>query len=183
MITYITPFQYKRIEKQLDLMGFLFAKHASPQNTTVLDLDSRVINYISSMVSKLQLNINTLEYNVLNNLPLNLRGLFDFFYTNPPFGSKNKGNSCKAFVMRGIEACKLGGYGAFVLPSEKQNEWAIEVTRSVLNFIISSGCKLVEKVADFQSYEGNPILSSLFIIQKKYIVDLDTKFIGGICLY
>lgn len=166
-----------------DLMSLVFYNFCKPRNTIVLDIDKRILNHIDKLSKKFGFKVSTIRYNVLNSLPKSVLESSDFFYTNPPFGSKNKGDSCKAFILRGIEACKIGQYGAFVLPLREQNKWAKEVINETLKFVNKNGCTLVEIVRGLHQYENNPIRSSLFIIQKKFKTKPNTSFLEGITLY
>lgn len=166
-----------------DLMSLNFARFCSVNRLVVLDIDQRILQYIENLAREYGFKIETLFYNVLDSPPRKLLRSFDFFYTNPPYGSKNKGDSCKAFILRGIELCRVGGYGAFVIAASSAGEWAEIARKRTLEFVRESGCKLVEELKNFQKYEDNPIESSMFIIKKIKHVNVNKDFLKRIELY
>ena len=56
---------------------------------------------------------------------------FDCFYTNPPWGASNNGESVNIFVERGIEACRHGGEGMIVIADDDELDWPKQVLASV----------------------------------------------------
>lgn len=166
-----------------DLMSLRFSRFCSPRSATVLDIDERILSHIRRNATQYGFAISTRPYNVLEDLPQELKGSADFFYTNPPYGSKNKGDSCKAFALRGIECLSIGGHGAIVIGSGAQHEWAMAAEASTLEFVEESGCRIVGAIKDFQGYEGNPIRSSMFVIRKERDASPNKDFLRGIQLY
>ncbi len=166
-----------------DLMSVTMFRLCNPRLATVLDIDKRILGHIEGLARKYNFNIQTKSYDVLGDLPIGLVGSADFFYTNPPYGSKNQGDSCKAFILRGIEGIKIGCHGAFIMGSGNQHGWARKVEERTLRFTAESGCSLIETFAEFQSYHANPIKSSMFLIRKDSEVKPNKKFLEGIVLY
>lgn len=166
-----------------DLMSLNLAKFYLPNRLVVLDIDRRILKHIEKLAKEYRLKIETLVCNILDNPPKGLLGSFDFFYTNPPYGSKNGGDSCRAFILRGIEFCRVGGHGAFIIAASNTGRWAEIAREKILGFINESGCKLIEELKNFQKYEDNPIESSMFIIKKIKDTKINKDFLKGIELY
>jgi len=64
---------------------------------------------------------------------------FDFFYTNPPWGASNNGESVKLFVQRGMEAVDFAGEGMVVIADDEELEWPKRVLAAVQRFAVESG--------------------------------------------
>lgn len=90
--------------KQRNIIGY------GPSKICVFDFDERICRAVERFADKERLE--TLEsrlYNCLDPFPSN--GKFDLFYTNPPWGASNDGESVKVFAQRGMEATGYtGGY-------------------------------------------------------------------------
>jgi predicted methyltransferase len=166
-----------------DLMSLFFCSACFPQKITVLDVDKRIIKHIQNISKKLDFNIELRNYNALHDLPKNLKQKFDFFYTNPPYGSKNNGMSCKAFIARGIELLKTGGYGAFAIASRNFSNWANKAEIESVKYLKENGCRLIRTIEALQSYNDNPIRSSLHIFKKTKKKKIEKKFIKELELY
>ena len=50
-------------------------------------------------------HLGSVLYNCLDSFPRS--NAFDYFYTNPPWGASNNGESVKVFVQRGMEASDM----------------------------------------------------------------------------
>jgi predicted methyltransferase len=104
----------------------------------VFDFDERICNAVTRFADKER--IETLEsklYNCLDALPEIQK--FDCFYTNPPWGASNDGESVKAFAQRGMEATQYDGEGLVVIADDHQLAWPQTVLRSVQRFAIDNG--------------------------------------------
>ena len=64
---------------------------------------------------------------------------YDLFYTNPPWGASNKGESVNVFVERGIEATRYEGEGMVVIADDDELEWPKHVLASVQTFAAQRG--------------------------------------------
>lgn len=166
-----------------DLISLHFSKYCAPKNVTVLDIDLRILKHIETNARNYGLNVDVLKYNVLSALPKKLLESCDFFYTNPPYGKNNLGDSCKAFILRGIESIRVGGYGAFIIASNSVSGWARVAKERTFKFVKECGCEIVDKQENFQKYINNDIISSLYIIRKNENLKVLNDFLKGINLY
>lgn len=74
-----------------------------PSKITVFDFDERIVNAVKRFADKERLD--TLDASLYNCLDSFLEpGRFDLFYTNPPWGASNNGESVNVFAERGMEA-------------------------------------------------------------------------------
>ena len=90
-----------------DHISVLYGIYARPKSITVLDIDPRIVKSIRKIGKKYKVEINSFQYDVLKPLPKKFLKKFNFFSTNPPYGSKNAGQSGIAFISRFIEVCEF----------------------------------------------------------------------------
>lgn len=102
-----------------------------PSKITVLDFDERIVNAIKRFADRERLeHLDAKLYNVLDGLPDDL-ATYDCFYTNPPWGQYNEGQSINIFVERGIEAVSNVGEGLIVIADDAELDWPKTVLASV----------------------------------------------------
>lgn len=77
---------------------------------------------------------------------------FDCFYTNPPWGASNEGESVKVFVQRGMEATSHSGEGMVVIADDPERPWTQKVLANVQTFAISSGFYVQRMQAQLHQY-------------------------------
>ncbi|WP_375398903.1 bis-aminopropyl spermidine synthase family protein, partial [uncultured Sphingomonas sp.] len=74
-----------------------------PSHITVFDFDERTVEAVMNFADRERItNLDARLYNVLD--AMEPGELFDCFYTNPPWGASNNGESVNVFVERGMEA-------------------------------------------------------------------------------
>ena len=101
-----------------------------PAHITVFDFDERTVNAVTRFAEAAGItNLDARLYNVLDALP-DVEP-YDCFYTNPPWGASNNGESVNIFVERGIEACRHGGEGMIVIADDDELDWPKQVLASV----------------------------------------------------
>lgn len=109
-----------------------------PSRITVFDFDERTVNAVKRFAGKERLdNLDAELYNCLEAFPD--RGKYDLFYTNPPWGASNNGESVNVFVERGIEAVRYEGEGMIVIADDDELEWPKQVLASVQGFSLERG--------------------------------------------
>ncbi len=166
-----------------DLLSIYLSTFCSPKSVEVIDLDARIIRHIRTLKKKFGLkNLRVAKYDVRDSLPANFINSFDVFYVNPPYGSKNNGDSCIAFIMRGLESLKVGGQGVFVIASGSDRPWAKKAEEKVLNYVRKSGCRILRRSTANQTYVDNRIRSTLFVVEKNKDAVLPVQ-INKISLY
>jgi predicted methyltransferase len=109
-----------------------------PSKIVVFDFDERQVQAVKRFADRERLeNLDAELYNCLDAFPE--RSKFDCFYTNPPWGASNGGESVKVFVERGIEAIAGVGAGMIVIADDDELPWPKEVLGNVQQFASQQG--------------------------------------------
>jgi len=142
----------------------------APHHVLVLDFDERIINAVNKFarVNDLSDKIEAVLYNVCDPLPEPYRGAADAFYTNPPWGASNDGQSVTAFVRRGIEATKPKGMGAVVIGDDKKLEWTGQVLFRTQEMLIEAGFIVAEMIPGLHEYhldDAPDLTSCCFLVR------------------
>lgn len=136
----------------------------APRRITVLDFDERIVNSITRFSDKygFKTRMNAKLYNVVDPLPKAFRGKFDAFYSNPPWGASNNGESVLVFLERGIEGTKAQSEGAIVIADDKTLPWTQEVILTTQRHASSYGYMVAEMLPELHYYhlDDNPDLRS-----------------------
>lgn len=140
-------------------------------SATVFDFDERIIANIENVIHRcsLQESINTSLYNVADPIDESFKGLFDCFYFNPPYGSKNAGQSCLMWLYRCSELCVNKCFGYIAMPGRDEAAWAdeaintLELTAPTLGFEVSDDCS----VRHGYHLDDNPDLHSTNLCLKR----------------
>lgn len=117
-----------------------------PLQVSVFDFDERICSAIERFARDAE--ITTLDsrlYNCAEPLPAEAVGQFDCFYTNPPWGASNGGESVKAFMQRGFEATGYMGEGLVVIADDHELAWPQHVLAEVQRYALSQ-CQFVQKM-------------------------------------
>lgn len=109
-----------------------------PTQITVFDFDERTVNAVNRFAEKEGiLNLDARLYNVLD--AMDSTAEYDLFYTNPPWGASNEGESVNIFVERGVEATRWIGEGMIVIADDDELDWPKRVLWSVQSFASKRG--------------------------------------------
>lgn len=156
----------------MSLMFGLFATKKlvpAPAHMLVLDFDKRVLRHIESFSERhgFRQSVETRLYNVLDPVPTDLEGRADWFYTNPPYGSKNMGESGVLFIARCMELCKsIESSGCIILPYDYSRTWTRDAMQRVQSFLISQGYVISDMVQQLHTYHlgDDPVLASSAVL-------------------
>jgi predicted methyltransferase len=138
-----------------------------PSRITVFDFDERICNAVDRFADQERLEtLDAVLYNCLDAFPGPTT--FDLFYTNPPWGASNQGESAKVFIQRGMEATSYGGEGMVVIADDPMLDWPKQVLASVQAFAIESGYFVQRMMPHLHSYhlDDAPDLRSCNLIIK-----------------
>ena len=126
----------------------------SPKSIYVIDFDERILNYIltTSNQYKVGLNVYTQKHNVIYPMIGDIRGCFDFFYINPPYGSQNKGLSIIAWIHRCMDLCNMMSQGCIIAPYDKEYPWTIDVMNNVQKFLLNNGFMILDLKSEAHTY-------------------------------
>lgn len=137
-----------------------------PKSIKVFDFDERICKAVTRFADAEGLeNLSSQLYNCLDDFPE--IGNFDCFYTNPPWGASNDGNSVKVFTQRGIEAIGGQGEGVIVIADDHDIEWPQVVLAEVQKYALEEKFYIQKMASKIHLYhlDDNPDLKScnLFI--------------------
>jgi predicted methyltransferase len=122
-----------------------------PREIVVFDLDERIVRAVQRFAEAKQLTQLTSHlYNCLD--AFDDLSPFDCFYTNPPWGQSNEGESVKVFVQRGMEATRYAGEGLVVIADDSEKSWPKQVLANVQKFALNSGFFVQKMMSCLHSY-------------------------------
>lgn len=109
-----------------------------PSMIRVFDFDERTVNAVKRFADREGIeSLDARLYNVLDSMPE--EGDFDLFYTNPPWGASNNGESVNAFAQRGFEAVGFVGEGMVVIADDDELDWPKSVLGKVQRYASDKG--------------------------------------------
>lgn len=126
-----------------------------PRRMLVLDFDNRVLRAARSMADRYGFadRLEVRPYNVFDPIPWDLTHYCDWFYTNPPYGASNDGESARLFVARGIELTRpQRGSGCLILPYDPMRRWTQTAMLSTQGFLHAAGWVVREAIAQLHHY-------------------------------
>ena len=138
-----------------------------PSEIVVYDFDERICGAVTRFADKEGLTELRAElYNCLD--PFLGSTSFDCFYTNPPWGASNDGESVKVFVQRGMESTAYKGEGMVVIGDDPELEWPQRVLAHVQQFTIGSGFFVQKMMPQLHQYhlDDAPDLRSCNLLVK-----------------
>lgn len=143
----------------------------SPSEYAVFDFDERILNSIGRVINSIDRNKPNFSlnlYNVIDPVPEIFSDKFDFFYINPPYGSKNEGLSVLLWLYRCMCFCSNTAAGCIVMCDKDETEWSGAAWKRVVNELPKLGFRIVETLNLGHQYhlEDNPLLRSTALIIK-----------------
>lgn len=145
----------------------------APKHIMVLDFDERIVNSINYFAHDNDLSdkIEAVLYNVCDPLPSDYWNAYDAFYTNPPWGASNNGQSVNAFIKRGVEAIKPKGIGTIVIADDSSLDWTNQVIFKTQEMLINSGFIVSEMIPCLHEYhlDDAPELTSCCMLVRNAI--------------
>lgn len=122
-----------------------------PSDIVVFDFDERICNAVERFADHERLgNLSSQLYNCLDAFPA--PGEFDAFYTNPPWGASNDGESVKVFMQRGMEATGFRGGGVVVVGDDPALEWTVRVRTNLEAAALADGFEVEHRVRQAHEY-------------------------------
>ena len=149
-----------------------------PSEIVVFDFDERICNAVERFADKERLGtLRSCLYNVLDAFPE--CGEFDCFYTNPPWGASNDGESVKVFMQRGMEATAYRGAGMVVVADDPGLDWTKRVLARLQGAALDAGFFVQRMPTHVHSYhlDDNPDLRSCNVIVNA--VDDDARSVAS----
>jgi N4-bis(aminopropyl)spermidine synthase len=125
-----------------------------PESILVLDFDERMVRAVERFADREGISdrIQSRLYNCIDSLPPELLGQFSAFYTNPPWGAHNDGESVKVFVERCIEASSADAVGVVVIADDSTVAWSQKVLAETQAFALDKGFYVQEMQTKVHEY-------------------------------
>ena len=122
-----------------------------PSQIVVFDFDERICGAVTRFADKERLETLSAQlYNCLEPFPGPVD--FDCFYTNPPWGASNDGESVKVFMQRGMEATNFAGEGMVVIADDPHLPWPQRVLANAQSFALECGFFVQKMMPRLHSY-------------------------------
>jgi predicted methyltransferase len=138
-----------------------------PREIVVFDFDERICRAVERFADGERLDsLRASLYNCLDPFPR--LPAFDRFYTNPPWGATNDGESVNVFMQRGMEATHYAGEGLVVIADDPELEWPKRVLAKMQTAALASGFFVQRMIPQLHSYhlDDNPNLRSCNVVLK-----------------
>lgn len=119
-----------------------------------MDIDNRILDYISSIAKKEELPINCEYVDLRSPLSESFKGQFDCFFTDPPYTLQGM----NLFLSRGLEALKNeSGLNIFLSYAHKSPEFELNMQK----YFVDMGLMVSEILTAFNDYDGAEIIGNI----------------------
>ncbi len=165
---------YDSASALLGLLGTL--SDPGPAHMLVLDFDARVLAALRGIARRYGFadRLEVRLYNVFDPVPPDLVGRYDWFYTNPPYGSRNNGASGRLFIARGCALTRGNASGCIILPDDPARPWSRWAMLATQRFLIAHDWLVREKFDGMHRYhldDDRDLSSSLLLVDHVAEVD------------
>ncbi len=129
-----------------DLLGIALALTGMPRRVFMIDIDQRLIDYEKKKAEELGFNLDASTWDARKELPSNLKGSFDVFFTDPPETDK----AWKTFISRsvsGLRGVGSSGYFGFTHRESSNAKW-----RRFQRLLTDMGFAVTDIIRDFNVY-------------------------------
>lgn len=139
------------------LLGLLSKRDevVAPARMLLLDFDERLLVTARTLADKHGFGdrLDVRLYNVFEPVPSEFVAQFDWFYTNPPYGCYNTGESARLFITRGCELVTSDNAGGCViLPDDEERPWTRSAMYATQKFLCDHGWTVDEKINQLHKY-------------------------------
>lgn len=139
---------------------------------SVYDFDERILFNIKKQLNEFcvtDIPFSYKLYNVIMPIQLEDTNKYDFFYINPPYGSKNMGISCKIWIDRCIDLCGEHCMGCVIIPYDSRSPWSITNMKNIQLYLLEKGFVIRDMLSYMHQYylDDNPELKSATLIVEK----------------
>jgi N4-bis(aminopropyl)spermidine synthase len=142
-----------------------------PAHMLVVDFDERLLTVLRTQAQQYGFGdiLEVRRYNVFDPIPADLLGKYDWYYCNPPYGSRNDGASARLFITRGCELTKPhNGRGCIILPDDSYRAWARRAMITTQQFLSWHGWTIREKLEQMHQYhldDDKELASSMLLVE------------------
>lgn len=150
-----------------------------PARMILFDFDKRLLEAYSAFANQHGFGqiLSVVPYNVLDPLPKEHTGRYDAFYTNPPYGSRNEGESPRLFLTRCLELVRPeeGPFGYAILPFDLERPWTRRAMQRTQAFMTEQGWCVGEAGRGMHRYllDDDPDLRSASMLFEAVSFDLE----------
>jgi hypothetical protein len=159
---------YDSTSALLGLLGTL--GDPQPARMLVLDFDERVLAAVQGIAGRhgFAHRLEVRRYNVFDPVPADLIGRYDWFYTNPPYGSCNNGASARLFIARGCELTRRrDASGCIIVPDDPTRPWTRRAMLATQQFLAAHNWLVREKLDGMHRYhldDDRHLASALLLV-------------------
>jgi hypothetical protein len=134
----------------------------------VVDIDERILRFIEEKAGELDLNIETMKFDLSRSLPHDLHHAFDVFVSEPPEGIKGM----TTFLKRGMKSLNEGegaGYIGMTMVESSLTKWyevqtIISRNRLVITDVLRNFCLYPEGEGEWEElYKHYPIMAEILM--------------------
>jgi predicted methyltransferase len=173
-----------------DCMGLVVAHLANkgvfkgPAKIRILDFDKRLIAFYNQAIEDLRLPADLIScelYSVRDPIPKKWAQAHDVFYTNPPYGSRDRGECGKLFLARCMELCKPApSWGVALLPFAHKEDWSRTAMANIQTFLCEQGYVVSEMIREIHQYhlDDRPSLRSCNVVVDR-VYNQPEKYAGS----
>lgn len=138
----------------------------------VYDFDERILLNIEKQIKNLHISEISYEYGLYNVImPVAKENInkYNFFYINPPYGSKNEGLSCQIWIDRCLDFCDTQCSGCIIIPYDHKLPWSVKNMYNVQSYLLRKGFVIRDMVSYMHQYhlDDNPELQSAALIVER----------------
>ncbi len=151
-----------------DLTSVALSLTGMPESVHVIEIDSRIVDYINVAAKELNLRLSAEEYNATKPLPAHLRSAFDVFLTDPVETVKGT----LLFLSRCAQSLRgKGSSGYFGL---SHYESSLKKWFQIQMGLLEMGFVITDVLRDFNEYllTGERILEEGFLVVKESPVEV-----------
>ncbi len=144
----------------------------SVRRVVVLECDPRLVAFLNAASRETGQAVEAVEHDLRADLPGNLLGGFDLFFTDPPYTLPG----LSLFVSRGASGLRpeVGKQGVICFGSRRPDE-----TATAVGTITDTGLAPVEIVPDFNRYAGAQMLAGVSHLIRTVATDRLTPRVNG----
>jgi len=175
----ISTFIYSKEQKIIilgddDALSLIVGSMLPKNKIIVLEIDSRIVNWINKMANSMKLNVQAYPYDARKTPDPNFIGIGDLFFSDPPYTA----NGIRLFAGRGIQLTKKNGVLILSASPKLMNE---ETEAAFQKFVLENHLIEIQRTP-YQSYEFPETLrrklrrlNSLTEIEKYYRKAIENK--------
>ncbi|MEX3099793.1 GNAT family N-acetyltransferase [Streptomyces sp. ST1020] len=128
------------------------------EQVTVVDISPEILGYIRKIAATLGTRVETVEHDLREPLPEQLRGRFDAAMTDPPYTPEG----ARLFLSRAVEGLRPGAaHSIFFSFGGKSPDQMLAVQREIMDLgLVTHG-----HIRNFNEYEGSGILGGVGFFQ------------------